>query len=300
MSVPVFLELVEMKAKTASVFPFLLGVCFSAYYYGHVNVLYAILFFIAMFSFNMAVDCWDNYNDYNHAVDTVDYKKHTNIIGREHLNPRKILAMLLSMAALGAVIGIYLVVKVGLSVLWMGLACYLIGFLYSFGKYPLSSLPVGELASGLAMGVLITFIAVDVSAYQYITWNWRTILQIWLVTLPNELWISNLMLANNICDHGEDERNHRHTIVHFLGIKLSLTAFAIKNILALGVIALSVYLKLAPWTALLTWITIPFVYQQTKMLIHRQVKKETFLCAVKILAVCSFTLVVTYGIGLVL
>lgn len=300
MSLSVFLELVEMKAKTASVFPFLLGICFSAYYYGHVNAFYAFLFFVAMFSFNMAVDCWDNYNDYNHAVDTKDYKKHTNIIGRENLNPRKILAMLLSMATLGAVIGIYLVVKVGLPVLWMGLACYLIGFLYSFGKYPLSSLPLGELASGLAMGVLITFIAVEVSAYQYITWNLKTIVQIWLITLPNELWISNLMLANNICDHDEDERNHRHTIVHYLGINLSLTAFTIKNILALGVIALSVYLKLAPWTILFTWLTIPFVYKQNRMLIHRQVKKETFLCAVKILAVCSCTLVLTYAVGLAL
>ena len=123
MSVPVFLELVEMKAKTASVFPFLLGLCFSAYYFGHVNWQLAIIFFIAMFSFNMAVDCWDNYNDYNHAVDTKDYKKHTNIIGRENLNPKMVLVMLLTMAVIGAVLGLYLVVKVGLPVLWMGLAC---------------------------------------------------------------------------------------------------------------------------------------------------------------------------------
>ncbi|HEO7081248.1 TPA: 1,4-dihydroxy-2-naphthoate polyprenyltransferase, partial [Streptococcus agalactiae] len=33
MTLPIFLELVEMKAKTASVLPFLIGLCFSAYYY---------------------------------------------------------------------------------------------------------------------------------------------------------------------------------------------------------------------------------------------------------------------------
>lgn len=37
MTLPIFLELVEMKAKTASVLPFLIGLCFSAYYYNSVH-----------------------------------------------------------------------------------------------------------------------------------------------------------------------------------------------------------------------------------------------------------------------
>ncbi len=67
MSLKVFLELVEIKAKTASVLPFLLGVCFSYYYYHSLNWANLLLFFIAMFLFNMSVDAWDNYNDYHNA-----------------------------------------------------------------------------------------------------------------------------------------------------------------------------------------------------------------------------------------
>ena len=52
----IFFELVELKAKTASVLPFLLGICFSWYQYGRLHVGYVLIFFIAMFIFNMAVD----------------------------------------------------------------------------------------------------------------------------------------------------------------------------------------------------------------------------------------------------
>lgn len=39
---------------------------------------------------------------------------------------------------------------------------------------------------------------------------------IFLIALPNTLWIANLMLANNICDLEEDENNNRYTLVHYL------------------------------------------------------------------------------------
>ena len=82
----IFFELVELKAKTASVLPFLLGICFSWYQYGRLHVGYVLIFFIAMFIFNMAVDILDNYNDYHHATEVHDYKEKTNIIGRENLS----------------------------------------------------------------------------------------------------------------------------------------------------------------------------------------------------------------------
>ena len=79
MSLKVFLELVEIKAKTASVLPFLLGVCFSYYYYHSLNWANLLLFFIAMFLFNMSVDAWDNYNDYHNALDKEEYKQKTSL-----------------------------------------------------------------------------------------------------------------------------------------------------------------------------------------------------------------------------
>ena len=81
-----FGELIEIKAKTASVFPFIIGLAYSMYHFNTVNWLHMTLFFIAMFLFNMVVDMFDNYMDYHHATEGHDYKDKTNIIGREGLS----------------------------------------------------------------------------------------------------------------------------------------------------------------------------------------------------------------------
>ncbi len=298
MSLNVFLELVEIKAKTASILPMLLGVCLSVYYYHSLNLLNSVLFFIAMLLFNMAVDMMDNYNDYNHAIDTVDYKKNTNIIGRENISPRLVLGLLLAFSIVAGLIGIYLVTRVGLP-LWMGIFCFAIGILYSSGPFPLSGLPVGEFASGFTMGFMITLISVFINVGPQFTWSWANIGVVFLVALPDELWISNLLLANNICDAGEDEDNRRHTVIHFIGQKNGLYAFAIKNVLAFLAIIFAAVLRFTPWTVLLTLLIIPFVVKQTRMLFAKQVKKETFPCAVKILLIGSLVQVVTFAIGMI-
>ena len=296
-SLDVFLELVEIKAKTASILPMLLGVCMSVYYYHSFNLINSILFFIAMLLFNMAVDMMDNYNDYNHAVDTEDYKKNTNIIGREKISPKLVLALILIFSIIAAGLGIYLVTRAGLPLLWMGIFCFAVGILYSSGPFPMNGLPVGEVFSGFTMGFMIMLISVYINKTGNFDWSWTNLIKIWLVALPYELWISNLMLANNICDAQEDEDNHRHTIIHFIGVQQGLNSFTTKNVIAFLAIITAVMARLAPWTMLLTLLVIPFVIKQTKLLYHEQVKKRTFPCAVKILLVGSLAQVITYGVG---
>ncbi len=299
MSIKVFLELVEIKAKTASVLPFLLGLCLAAYHYHTVQPGLAILFFVAMLLFNMSVDMLDNYHDYVHAVDTEDYQQNTNIIGRENLSPKLILGMLVALVVVAALIGVYLVTQLGLPLLWLGVFCFAIGFLYSSGPFPLSGLPVGEFFSGFTMGFMITLISVYVNTGASFTWSWTNLGIVFLVALPDELWISNLLLANNICDEQEDEDNHRHTIVHFIGKKWALVAYAVKNTIAFLAIILAAIWHLTPWTVLLTLLIIPFVVKQTKILFEKQVKKETFPSAIRILLIGSLVQVVTFAIGLI-
>ncbi|WP_308555075.1 prenyltransferase [uncultured Lactobacillus sp.] len=299
MSISTFLELVEIKAKPASVMPFALGLCFSAYYYHSLNWPVSIVFFISMFIFNMTVDMLDNYNDYYHA-DSKSYQQKTNIIGRENIRPTLVRNLIIIFTVISAALGIWLANQTGLPVLWMGMFCFFIGFSYSSGPHPISSLPLGELASGFTMGFMITFISVYINAYQKFAWSWISVGQVFLLTLANELWISNLMLANNICDAQEDEDNHRKTIVHFIGKKAALIAYSIKNVLAFLIIIILPFLKLAPTTIWLTILIVPFVYKQNKLLLRKQVKTETFICAVKTLLVGSLFYSVTYLIGVLL
>jgi len=298
MSAAVFLELVEMKAKTASVLPFLIGVCFSWYYYGSLHLGYLVIYFIAMFIFNMAVDILDNYNDYRHAKKGHDYKEKTNIIGRENLSLSFIFKLMVTMIVISAAIGIFLAIIVGWPLLWMGLFCYLVGIFYSSGPRPLSSLPVGELFSGVTMGFMISLICVYINTFEVFQWEFSNILGIVIIALPNTMWIANLMLANNTCDKAEDEKNARYTLVHYIGKKNALRLFVFINVLAFVAIIASYCLNLAPWTILLSLLTVPFIYQEIKKFLHQQIKSQTFSCAVKILAVGSIGQVATYFIGL--
>ena len=146
---------------------------------------------------------------------------------------------------------------------------------------------------------MITLISVYVNTGASFTWSWTNLGIVFLVALPDELWISNLLLANNICDEQEDEDNHRHTIVHFIGKKLALIAYAVKNTIAFLAIILAAIWHLTPWTVLLTLLIIPFVVKQTKILFEKQVKKETFPSAIRILLIGSLVQVVTFAIGLI-
>ncbi|OTN75061.1 hypothetical protein A5886_000105 [Enterococcus sp. 8G7_MSG3316] len=300
MTLSVFLELVEFKAKTASILPFFIGICYSWYNYQSIHLGYVLLYFAAMLIFNMAVDILDNYNDYHHATEVHDYKEKTNIIGREQLSVKLVFWLMVTMITVSALMGIGLAIVVGWPLFWMGLYCYLVGIFYSSGPRPLSSLPLGEFFSGFTMGFMISLICVYLNAYQVFEWNTATIGSIFLVSLPNTLWIANLMLANNICDLDEDEKNNRYTLVHYLGKPLALRLFAAMNILAFVAIAVSAILAIAPWSMVLTFLVAPFVWKQTKRLMEKQIKRETFICAVRILAVGASVQVITFALGLIL
>lgn len=292
-----FLELVEFKAKTASVLPFFIGLVFSWYHYQSVHLGYVFIYFIAMFIFNMAVDMLDNYNDYHHATDLHDYREKTNIIGRENISLKLVKNLIIAMISISAFLGIGLAAIVGWPLLFMGIYCYLVGIFYSSGPKPLSSLPLGEFFSGITMGFMISLICVYINTYSFFTWDFGTISGIFLISLPNTVWIANLMLANNICDLKEDELNQRFTLVHYLGLNHSLRLFVSLNIIAFLTILLSPFLKLAPMTVLLTFLILPIIYKQVNLFIKKQVKQETFICAVKILALGSLAQVISYALG---
>lgn len=299
MSIKIFFELVEIKAKTASVLPFLIGLCYSYYHYGQIHLGYVAIYFIAMFIFNMAVDILDNYNDFKNATDVHDYKEKTNVIGRENLSLVTIRWMIISMILFSASLGIWLASQVGWPLLWMGLYCYLVGIFYSSGPRPLSSLPLGEFFSGFTMGMMISLITVYLNASDIFQWQAQELLNIAVIALPNTMWIANLMLANNICDLEEDQNNNRYTLVHYLGKPKALKLFVLLNAIALISIGASVLLKIAPVTVLLSYLIVPFIWKQTNIFLQKQEKLVTFSTAIKILAIGSTVQVLTYFIGII-
>lgn len=281
MTVKIFAELIEFKAKAASVFPFILGMAYSAFHYQQIHFGYMVIFFIAMFLFNMAVDILDNYMDYHNASDDHDYKEATNIIGRENLSLPLIKWMIIGLVTVSALMGIWLASQTSWVILLLGFISYSVGIFYSAGPKPLSSLPVGEVASGLAMGYIIPLICVYLNVYDVQAFNIIFMGKVFLMTIPAIFYIANLMLANNTCDLEEDILNNRYTLVYYLGKPPALNLFALLAYLPFLLITFAVITKVIPITVLLIWLVFPLIYKNTQRFLLKQSKRETFPLAIK-------------------
>lgn len=299
MNFKIFAELIELKAKTASIFPFLLGLAYSLYHYQSVNLSALAIYFVAMFMFNCFVDIWDNYNDYHKAVDTDEYQKNTNIIGRENLSMGLIKSLLAFFFFGSLILGIIVALMTGWAVFWLGLLCYAVGVFYAGGPKPLSSLPLGELLSGLTMGYVIFLICLYINSSQNFVWSFANLATTFLIALPNTLLIANLMLANNTCDLEEDEANHRYTIVHYIGKKAALIWWTIALILAFVAIVVAVILGLLSQIMLLILLIAPLMIKFARPYLQKQVKRETFISSVKILMVFQLVQVLLFFISLI-
>ncbi|HCM88597.1 MULTISPECIES: prenyltransferase [Vagococcus] len=298
MSFKVFAELVELKAKTASIFPFLMGFLYSWYHFKQIYWGNMLIFFISMVLFNMAVDIMDNYMDYHNATDVHDYKDETNIIGREHLSLSLVRNIMWTFIILSALMGIYLASQTSWIILWLGMFSYAMGIFYSAGPKPLSSLPVGEVTSGLTMGIIIPLICVYLNIYDLVPFDWSLVSRVGLMSLPAAFSIANLMLANNTCDLEEDTLNNRHTLVYYIGNKKAVRLFQLLVIATFIAVTLSVIFKIVPLTLILIWGIFPKIWKNTKLYSQEQIKTKTFPLAIKNLAMIVSFEVVLFFIGI--
>lgn len=298
MTVPIFLELVEAKAKVASVFPFFLGLYFSWYYTHQLNWGLSLMFFIAMLLFNMAVDAHDNYSDYKNATAKADeWKQKTNIIGVNNLSMTGIRNLILSFAGVATVIGIAMTVMTGWPLLIMGIFCFAVGYFYAAGPRPISTTPFGEFFSGITMGFVIMLITVYINTASSGLFTFKLFWQVLLASGIAVFAISNIMLANNLCDADEDQLLDRKTLVHYLGKQNGLRLFVLNYVFAYACLILSVGLHYLPYTSLLVLLSLPLVIKNTRQFLAKQVKKETFKFAVKNAMILAVFSIVCVGIG---
>lgn len=164
MTPKIFFEVVEIRTKVASVFPFLIGTLFSMTFFHEVHWLNTVIFFLGMLIFDLATTAINNYMDYHKAHSSV-YKYEENVIGRSGVSSKLIRNMIFFMIFLTFVIGVYLTIQTGWLLFFMGALCCFIGIFYTFGPIPLSRMPLGEIFSGITMGLGIFSMVVYVNTF---------------------------------------------------------------------------------------------------------------------------------------
>ncbi|MGV3088585.1 1,4-dihydroxy-2-naphthoate polyprenyltransferase [Streptococcus suis] len=292
LTLPVFLEFVELKTKVASVFPMTIGILWAFYRYQTFNWLNTLLFVLAVLSFDMCTTAINNSMDFHKAKDEV-YRQESNVIGKFALDFKQMIGIVLGLLVFSSLVSLILVWQTSWLLLPMGAVCFLIGIFYTFGPIPLSRMPLGEVFSGVTMGLGIFFLAVFIQAPDNLLltrldgqWlslqvDWIKVLEILFMSLPLVTLIANIMLANNTCDLEEDIRNHRYTLVYYIGKKHALQLYFTLASLPWLLWLIYCLTGFLPIWALLGLLGIIPAYKSLKRFLKKQVKGETFIEAVK-------------------
>ncbi|MFD1486195.1 1,4-dihydroxy-2-naphthoate polyprenyltransferase [Lacticaseibacillus baoqingensis] len=299
MTLAAFLELVEARTKLASILPCAVGVLFAAAYFDQLNALNTGLFFVAMLLFDMTTTAINNLMDYQKAQSPT-YRDQTNVIGRMQLAPATVRRLIVSMLTVASLLGLVLVWRTQWLLLVLGGACFVVGIFYTFGPLPLSRFPLGEVFSGVVMGlgipVIAAFVNVSNGALIQARWawpelviagNWNALLTLGLVCVTPMATIANVMLANNLSDLAEDLANHRHTLPMYLGRRWSLWLYQGLAYVGYAALLLAVGFGLLGWPVLAAFGSLPWVIANTRRFVRRQDKRLTFHTAIKTLVAAN-------------
>lgn len=270
-----FNALVQAQTTVISALPYLLGCAFAYFYYDHFNLGAAILLFIAVVSFHLAVNGHNQYTDYQRFKDSGSASEN-NIIAKFKIPLSGARLIIASLVFLSAVIGIYLTVRAGWILLLIGLLSFIVGYAYSGGPHPILKTPLGEPASGITMGYNITLLAIYINIYNQPQFDRLFWLKGLIVALPAILVISNVMLGNNICDRDEDVRIGKRTLVYYIGRANALKVLTTCYVLSYIMIVVAVLLRYLPLITLLTLVTGPLVFRRIHIFVNHPDKMTTF------------------------
>ena len=307
-----FLKLVEIQTKVASIIPYLVGTVFALYKFDNFNMKNAILLFLSMIIFDMTVTAINNYVDYIKAIkkEGFGYEEH-NAITKYGLKPKTVLGIIIVMLIVSSLLGILLFLNTNIIILLVGLVCFTIGIFYSFGPIPISRTPFGEIFSGVTMGFFITFLAIYIHIFDKgilnisiidgnfeLMINLKVIISIFVISIPLIVGISNIMLANNICDMEDDFINRRFTLPIYIGKENALTIFKCLYYIGFVGISIAVILKVLPIVSLLTLLVLIQINKNIKSFYIVQSKKDTFILAVKNFILLNVTYIFTIVLGI--
>jgi len=222
------LLLQELRAPffTASVVPVLLGTSLAFHHTGFWDWLLFLWTLAGTVLIHAGANVANDYFDHLSGNDEVNvdfvrpFTGGSRMIQKKLLSPREVLTLSLVCFAGGSVIGVYLVAKVGLVLLALGIVGILGGFFYTAPPISLVSRGLGEPVIGLNFGVLPVLGAYYVQARQF---RWEAV----FLSLPVALLIVAILYINQFQDYEADKAVGKRNWVVRLGRRKSAKVFCV-------------------------------------------------------------------------
>lgn len=232
------------KFFPASVLPVVAGSAWGAYVGAQFSWYVFVLALLATVCVHAASNVLNDVGDDKIGTDgrnedrIYPYTGGSRFIQTGILSPAGMARLGITLIAIATLAGLALFVERGPMVIAFGVVGILLGVLYSLGPVKLASLGLGELAVGIAFGVLpVTGAA----------WLQGAPIDAALIlfSIPVGAWVENILLNNEVPDIDADEAAGKRTIPVRFGLAATANLYFVVNIAAAAaVVALTAMGKL--------------------------------------------------------
>jgi len=226
-----------------------------------VNWINAILSLLGAISFQAAGNVISDYFDFKYHVDRKESFGSSRVLIDKMFTPSLLLRYGLMILAFSVFIGLFLLLRSDINLLWIGF----IGFLGTYFYYILKYRAFGDLVIFVIFGQLIALGTVYVMTHIL---HWEVL----LVSMPIGFLIVNILHANNTRDILFDKKAGIYTFAILLGIKGSKIQYAILTISSYLTIVILVLFSFIPPTCLSVFLTCPLAVKNIKCMSHATIE----------------------------
>ena len=299
MTLKQFFRIVEIRTKIVSVSTFSIAVLYSVYAAGSFSWLLLGLMAAAVLMVDMGTTAFNIYFDYLRGVDHADYQREKEkVLVYEGVAPG---AAFLTGAGLfggAAALGLIIAFLTGWQVAAAGALCMGVGFFYTGGPRPISTIPAGELFAGGFLGTALFLITFFVFTGQM---GWHAL----LASLPSFFLIASILTVNNTCDIEGDRASGRRTFSIVAGRRAGEIAVYVLGALGYGSVAALALAGGFPWWTAATIALAAVPARQEYRRMHRrrfiQATKGPSMGSIsKIFALYTLAMWISLGLGIVL
>lgn len=197
-------------------------------------------------SSNLANDVFD----FERGTDTPERLGPLRVTQAGLLSPRQVKVGLAVVLGLAGLLGLYLAWQAGPLVLLVGLAAILSALAYTGGPLPFGYYGLGDLFVFLFFGLAAV-------AGTYFVQAEKVSPAAWWTSVPIGLLVVNILVVNNLRDIENDRKGNKRTLAVRLGVHGSRLQYTLLTVITYCLIPILVVGDIYPWTALLTWLSLP-------------------------------------------
>ncbi len=256
---------VRPKSFTATTTPVLVGIALAALH-GAFAPSWAALTLLAALCIQAGTNLTNDYFDQRSGVDTSASGNPSNVIQHGLLAAKTVLWGGLACFMLGALLGIVLALHGGPIIWLLGVLGVLIGLLYTAGPFPLAYIGLGELVVFIAMGPAMVAGAYVVQTQRF---HWTAL----AVGVPIGLLVAAFLHANNMRDITIDRAQGKRTLAARFGRSFARREY---RLLVLGAYLALVLLPLLDWRLLLAALPALFTLPTALRLVREADSTEEF------------------------